>query len=49
MFSEFTIISIAITAVAIEADKITQFTHPTLHAISLGGMLLVVYSLAIAA
>jgi hypothetical protein len=46
MHTEFIIFSIVITVVAIEMDKITQFTHPTLHVVALAGLLSVVYSVA---
>jgi hypothetical protein len=48
MFSHLTLISTVMTALFIKWDKSTQFTHPTLHVLSLVGMLGVAYSLVAA-
>ena len=42
-----TIICIIITALAIEADKITQYRHRGLPLVALGGVLAVAFSLAL--
>lgn len=47
MFTTITYIGIAITALAIEADKFTSFTHPSLPKIAFAGALTVVLSLAL--
>lgn len=47
MHADFTVITFLITAVAIELDKFTQFTHPTLHAAAFLGMAVFVFSLVI--
>jgi hypothetical protein len=49
MFNDYTIISFVVAALAIELDKITQFTHPTLHVIAVIAMLGLVFSLTLAA
>jgi hypothetical protein len=49
MHSEFTIIIFLLSALAIELDKITQFTHPSLHVAAIAGMIGVVCSLVLAA
>lgn len=43
----FTVIGIIITALAIEADKYTLFTHPSLHVMAFVGVLIVILSLAL--
>lgn len=48
MHTEVTIISFVVAALAIELDKITQFTHPTLHALAVIGILGVIFSLTLA-
>jgi hypothetical protein len=48
MHSDLLIINIVVTVLAIEVDKWTQFTHPTLHFIAFAGVLGIVYSLALA-
>lgn len=48
MFTHFTIIAAALTAVFIKWDKSTQFTHPTLHLLAFAGMAGVVYSMVAA-
>lgn len=42
-----TIIGIIVTALAIEADKITQYRHPSLPLVALGGVLAVAFSLVL--
>ena len=42
-----TIICIIVTALAIEADKITQYRHRGLPLVALGGVLAVAFSLAL--
>jgi hypothetical protein len=42
-----TIIGIIVTAIAIEADKITQYRHRGLPLVALGGVLTVVFSLVL--
>ncbi|MBI1887083.1 MAG: hypothetical protein HYS19_01720 [Nitrosomonadales bacterium] len=42
-----TIIGIIITALAIEADKITQYKHDSFPLVALGGVLAVVFSLVL--
>ena len=49
MHSEITLVSLIISVLAIELDKLTQFTHPTLHAVAAAGILVTVYSMAFAA
>lgn len=46
MFSTITYIGIIITAIAIEADKLTQFSHPSLPVVAFIGVLTVLMSLA---
>lgn len=48
MFTHLTIITTLLTALFIKMDKRTQFTHPTLHVLSLAGIAGVVYSLVAA-
>lgn len=48
MHTDFIIISIVITLLAIEIDKFTNFTHPSLHWVAIAGMAGVMYSLAVA-
>ena len=42
-----TIICIIITALAIEADKITQYKHDSFPLVALGGVLAVAFSLVL--
>lgn len=42
----YTIIGMIITALAIEADKYTLFTHTSLHVMAFVGALIVILSLA---
>lgn len=49
MFTPWTLIAAAFTAVVIKLDKNTQYTHPTLHVLALAGMASVVYALVAAA
>ena len=48
MHTDFIIVSVVITLLAIEVDKFTQFTHPSLHWVALVGMAGVMYSLVAA-
>jgi hypothetical protein len=48
MHSDLTIVSAVITVLAIEIDKFTQFTHPSLHFIAFAGVLALVFSLTMA-
>lgn len=45
MFSHLTIFSFLLTIVSVHLDKVTQFSHPSLHLMAFVGMLGVVYSL----
>ncbi len=44
MFTTVTYIGIIITALAIEADRYTRFTHPILPAIAFAGTIAVILS-----
>jgi len=45
MFSNLTIFSFLLAAVSVHLDKVTQFSHPSLHLMAFIGMLGVAYSL----
>lgn len=45
MFTTITYIGIIIAALAIEIDKYTHFTHPSLPVIALAGIIAVILSL----
>lgn len=47
MFTTATYIGIAVTALAIEVDKYTRYTHPGLPAIAFAGVVIVIVSLAL--
>lgn len=49
MHSEITIVSFLISILAIEIDKFTQFTHPSLHVIATIGVLSLIFSMTLAA
>jgi hypothetical protein len=48
LHTDFIIVSVVITLLAIEIDKFTNFTHPSLHWVALAGMAGVMYSLVAA-
>ena len=47
MFTTITYLGIAITALSIEIDKYTRFTHPSLPAIAFLGVVMVILSLVL--